>query len=96
MKPKRITRTHMATIYALILKGKLTPDEAQQFCVVLNRLIMAYWSYAGLVWIKEQAWKLHTMETGQAEDTMSSRTPQAVKLVQFGRAETPNLGEATT
>ncbi len=30
MKPKRITRAHMATIYALILKGKLTPDEAQQ------------------------------------------------------------------
>ena len=26
MKPKRITRAHMATIYALILKGKLTPQ----------------------------------------------------------------------
>lgn len=81
MKPERLTRKQVARVYAWMLNGKLSPEEAQQFCAVLNRLIMGYWSYAGLVWIKEQAWKLHTMHTGQAEETMSSQTPQAMKLV---------------
>ena len=79
MKPKRLTRQEVATVYAWMLKGKLSQEEAQQFCVVFNRLIMGYWSYAGLCWIKEHAWKQHEQHTGLLDRDSYTAIPTAMK-----------------
>ena len=51
-KKKSLTRDDMAYVYAGLMGIKDYPFD------VLNQKIMSRWSFSGLVYIKEKAWKI--------------------------------------
>jgi hypothetical protein len=57
---KKATRDSIATTYAFCLKS----DEQIDWPKV-NKAIMERWSFSGLKWIKEKAWKMMREKHGR-------------------------------
>ena len=54
---KKLTREDAIRAYKVIINGRASDKERDHFILFFNTLISDHWSYSGLRYIKEQAWR---------------------------------------